>query len=288
MEKVKIIADSGCNIDLDMAKEYDISILPFNINFKDKSYTDLYELSREDFFVKYKESKERVTTSMPSPGKFLKLLEEEYQKGYRNFIVFSITKKFSGIYQMMDMMKEEFVEENSDARIKIIDTNTATIAAIYPVIKAAIYAKDGMGLDEIYKKSLDNLKYCNVAGVVKNLDALVRGGRLPKTIAKLANLISFSPVLCIEDGEIKLIKKVTGKKKSYKELIKYLKKLCKKYKDYQIIIGGADSSDEIEILKEGLSSEIENALDFKIIDVTAVIGSHLGDGVIFCSVFPIN
>lgn len=288
MEKVKIIADSGCNIDLDMAKEYDISILPFNINFKDKSYTDLYELSREDFFIKYKESKERVTTSMPSPGKFLKLLEEEYQKGYRNFIVFSITKKFSGIYQMMDMMKEEFVEENSDARIKIIDTNTATIAAIYPVIKAAIYAKDGMGLDEIYKKSLDNLKYCNVAGVVKNLDALVRGGRLPKTISKLANLISFSPVLCIEDGEIKLIKKVTGKKKSYKELIKYLKKLCKKYKDYQIIIGGADSSDEIEILKEGLSSEIENALDFKIIDVTAVIGSHLGDGVIFCSVFPIN
>lgn len=288
MEKVKIIADSGCNIDLDMAKEYDISILPFNINFKDKSYTDLYELSREDFFVKYKESKERVTTSMPSPGKFLKLLEEEYQKGYRNFIVFSITKKFSGIYQMMDMMKEEFVEENLDARIKIIDTNTATIAAIYPVIKAAIYAKDGMGLDEIYNKSLDNLKYCNVAGVVKNLDALVRGGRLPKTIAKLANLISFSPVLCIEDGEIKLIKKVTGKKKSYKELIKYLKKLCKKYKDYQIIIGGADSSDEIEILKEGLSREIENALDFKIIDVTAVIGSHLGDGVIFCSVFPIN
>lgn len=288
MEKVKIIADSGCNIDLDMAKEYDISILPFNINFKDKSYTDLYELSREDFFIKYKESKERVTTSMPSPGKFLKLLEEEYQKGYRNFIVFSITKKFSGIYQMMDMMKEEFVEENPDARIKVIDTNTATIAAIYPVIKAAIYAKDGMGLDEIYKKSLDNLKYCNVAGVVKNLDALVRGGRLPKTIAKLANLISFSPVLCIEDGEIKLIKKVTGKKKSYKELIKYLKKLCKKYKDYQIIIGGADSSDEIEILKEGLSSEIENALDFKIIDVTAVIGSHLGDGVIFCSVFPIN
>lgn len=288
MEKVKIIADSGCNIDLDMAKEYDISILPFNINFKDKSYTDLYELSREDFFIKYKESKERVTTSMPSPGKFLKLLKEEYQKGYRNFIVFSITKKFSGIYQMMDMMKEEFVEENPDSRIKIIDTNTATIAAIYPVIKAAIYAKDGMGLDEIYKKSLDNLKYCNVAGVVKNLDALVRGGRLPKTIAKLANLISFSPVLCIEDGEIKLIKKVTGKKKSYKELIKYLKKLCKKYKDYQIIIGGADSSDEIEILKEGLSREIENALDFKIIDVTAVIGSHLGDGVIFCSIFPIN
>lgn len=286
MEKIKIIADSGCNIDLEMAEKYDISILPFNINFKDKSYTDLYELSREDFFIKYKESKERVTTSLPAPGVFLNLLKEEYKKGYRDFLVFSISEKFSGINQMMNIMKDEFTEENPDSRIKIIDTNTATIAAIYPIIKASLYAKEEMKLDDIYKKSLDNLKYCNVAGVVKNLDALVRGGRLPKAIGKLANIISFSPVLCIEDGEIKLVKKVTGKKKSYKELLKHLKKICKKYKDYQIIIGGADAEDEIEILKEGLEKEIEESIDFKIIDVTPVIGVHLGDGVIFCSIFP--
>lgn len=286
MEKIKIIADSGCNIDLEMAEKYDISILPFNINFKDKSYTDLYELSREDFFIKYKESKERVTTSLPAPGVFLNLLKEEYKKGYRDFLVFSISEKLSGINQMMNIMKDEFTEENPDSRIKIIDTNTATIAAIYPIIKACLYAKEEMKLDDIYKKSLDNLKYCNVAGVVKNLDALVRGGRLPKAIGKLANIISFSPVLCIEDGEIKLVKKVTGKKKSYKELLKHLKKICKKYKDYQIIIGGADAEDEIEILKEGLEKEIEESLDFKIIDVTPVIGVHLGDGVIFCSIFP--
>ncbi|EEB35630.1 EDD domain protein, DegV family [Anaerococcus hydrogenalis DSM 7454] len=288
MEKVKIIADSGCNIDLEMAKEYDISILPFKINFKDKSYTDLYELSREDFLKKYKESKERVTTSTPGPGEFLKLLENEYQKGYRNFLVFSISKKFSGMNQMMELMKDEFLEKRKDAKVKVIDSYTATIAAIYPVIKASEYAKNGLGLDEIYKKSLDNLKYANVTGVVKNLDALQRGGRLPKTLVKLANLISFSPVLCIEDGEIKLRKKVTGKKKSYKELIKYIQKLCKKYDSYQIIIGGADSEDEIEILKEGLEKEIKKALDFKIIDVTPVIGVHLGDGVVFCSVFPIK
>lgn len=286
MEKIKIIADSGCNIDLEMAEKYDISIIPFNINFKDKSYTDLYELSREDFFIKYKESKERVTTSLPAPGVFLNLLKEEYKKGYRDFLVFSISEKLSGINQMMNIMKDEFTEKNPDTRIKIIDTNTATIAAIYPIIKASLYAKEEMKLDDIYKKSLDNLKYCNVAGVVKNLDALVRGGRLPKAIGKLANIISFSPVLCIEDGEIKLVKKVTGKKKSYKELLKHLKKICKKYKDYQIIIGGADAEDEIEILKEGLEKEIEESIDFKIIDVTPVIGVHLGDGVIFCSIFP--
>ena len=288
MKNVKIIADSGCNIDLEMAKEYDISILPFKINFKDRSYTDLYELSREDFFKKYKESKERVTTSVPGPGEFLNLLEKEYQKGYRDFLIFSISKKFSGMNQMMELMKDEFLEKNPDTKIKIIDTYTATIAAIYPVVKAADYTKSGMGLDEIYKKSLDNLKYSNVVGVVKNLDALSRGGRLPKTLAKLANLISFSPILCIDDGEIKLIKKVTGKKKSYKELIKYIQKSCKKYKYYQIIIGGADSDDEIEILKEGLEKEIEQSLDFKIIDVTPVIGVHLGDGVVFCSVFPVK
>lgn len=286
MNKVKIIADSGCNIDLEMAEDYDISILPFNINFKDKSYIDLYEISRAEFLEKYKESNEKVTTSIPSIGEFLKLLEEEYGKGYRDFLIFSISKKFSGMNQMMHIGKDDFLDEKTDSNIKIIDTNTATIAAIYPVIKSAEYAKEGMSLDEIYNKSLDNLKYENVSGVVKNLDALSRGGRLPKAIAKLGNLISFSPVLCIEDGEISLIKKVTGKKKSYKEFIKHIKNLCKNYDSYQLILGGADSNEAIEIVKEGLEDEISKASDFKIIDVTPVIGVHLGDGVVFCSVFP--
>lgn len=286
MKKVKIIADSGCNIDLEMAKEYGISILPFNINFKDKSYIDLYEISKSEFLEKYKASDEKVTTSIPSIGYFLKLLEEEYDRGCRDFLIFSISKKLTGMNQMMHIGKDEFLEKKSDANIEIIDTNTATIASIYPVIKAAEYAEDGESLEQIYKKSLENLKYVNVCGVVKNLDALSRGGRLPKSIAKLGNLISFSPVLCIENGEVSLIKKVTGKKKSYKELIKYVKKLCTKYDSYQLIIGGADSDEPIEIIKEGLAEEIEKANDFKIIDVTPVIGVHLGDGVVFCSVFP--
>lgn len=288
MEKVKIIADSGCNIDLEMAEKYGITIFPFNINFKDRSYVDLYDISRAEFFEKYEQSDDKITTSIPSIGDFFKLFAREYEKGFRDFVVFSITKNFSGMNQMMHLAKDDFCDKYQDSRIEIIDTNTATIAAIYPVIKAAEYAKSGMTFDKICEKSLDNLKYVNVCGVVKNFDALSRGGRLPKPIAKLGNLISFSPVLCIENGEIKIVKKVTGKKKSYKYLIEYIKKLCKKYESYQLIIGGADSYDVIDILKGGLEEEIEKAEDFQIIDVTPVIGVHLGDGVVFCSVFPYN
>lgn len=286
MNKVKIIADSGCNIDLEMAEKYHIDILPFDIHFKDRSYVDLYEIGREEFFEKFDQSSERVKTSTPSPGDFLEILEKNYSKGYRDFVVFSISKKFSGMNQLMNIVKDDFMDDKKDARVEVIDTNTATIACIFPVIKAAQYANGGEDFEEIVEKSYKNLKFANVQGVVKNLDALARGGRLPKPIVKLGNLISFSPVLCIEDGEISLIKKVTGKKKSYKELIKHLKKLCQNYDKYQIIIGGADSAQGIEVLKEGLKDEIEKAADFKIIDVTPVIGVHLGNGVVFCSVFP--
>ena len=286
MEKVKIIADSGCNVDLDLAKKYNISILPFNIHFKDKSYVDLIELSRKDFFEKYKQSEERVKTSTPSIGDFLKILEQEYQKGYRHFISFSITKKFSGMNQMMEIAKEEFLSEKEDVKIEVIDTNTATTASIYPVIKAAELANEGYDIDFIVRGTKENLKYCNVSGVVNNFNALSRGGRLPKAIGKFATLISFSPVLCIENGEITIIKKVTGKKKSYKALIKHLKKLCKKYPTYHLIIGGGDSSEELKILKVGLKEEIEKAEQFDLIDITPVIGSHLGNKVVLCSVFP--
>ena len=256
MKNVKIIADSGCNVDLDLANKYKIRILPFNIHFKDESYIDLVDISRKEFFEKYKESNEKVKTSTPSIGNFLEILQEEYDKGYRNFIGFSMTKKFSGMNQMMNLAKEIFSTDKED------------------------------DFNYIVEKSKESLKYCNVSGVVNNFDALTRGGRLPKAIAKLANLISFSPILCIEDGEIKIIKKVKGKKKSYKLFIEYLKDLCKKYPSYHLIIGGGDSEKEIEILKEGLKEEIEKAEKFDVIDITPVIGVHLGNGVIVCSVFP--
>lgn len=286
MKNVKIIADSGCNIDLDLANKYEIRILPFNIHFKDESYIDLIDISRKEFFKKFKKSKDRVKTSTPSIGNFLEILQEEYDKGYTNFIGFSMTKKFSGMNQMMHLAKEIFLADKEDVKIEIIDTDTATTAAIYPIIKAAELSKEGYDLDSIVEKTKENLKYCNVSGVVKNFDALSRGGRLPKTIGKLANLISFSPILCIEDGEIKIIKKVKGKKKSYKLFIEYLKELCEKYPSYHLIIGGGDSDKEIEILKEGLKEEIEKAEKFDVIDITPVIGVHLGNGVILCSVFP--
>ncbi|MDU5914397.1 MAG: DegV family protein [Anaerococcus vaginalis] len=286
MKNVKIIADSGCNVDLDLANKYKIRILPFNIHFKDESYIDLVDISRKEFFEKYKESNEKVKTSTPSIGNFLEILQEEYYKGYRNFIGFSMTKKFSGMNQMMNLAKEIFSTDKEDVKIEIIDTDTATTASIYPIIKAAKLSNEGYDFDYIVEKSKESLKYCNVSGVVNNFDALSRGGRLPKTIAKLANLISFSPILCIEDGEIKIIKKVKGKKKSYKLFIEYLKDLCKKYPSYHLIIGGGDSEKEIEILKEGLKEEIEKAEKFDVIDITPVIGVHLGNGVIVCSVFP--
>lgn len=261
MKNVKIIADSGCNI-------------------------DLVDISRKEFFKKFKKSKDRVRTSTPSIGNFLDILQEEYDKGYKNFIGFSMTKKFSGMNQMMNLAKEIFSADKDDVKIEIIDTDTATTAAIYPIIKAAELSKEGYDFDFIVEKTKENLKYCNVSGVVKNFDALSRGGRLPKTIGKLANLISFSPILCIEEGEIKILKKVKGKKKSYKLFIEYLKELCEKYPSYHLIIGGGDSDKEIEILKEGLKEEIENAEKFDVIDITPVIGVHLGNGVILCSVFP--
>lgn len=288
MNKVKIIADSGCNVDLAMAKQYNISIIPFNISFEDESYIDLYELTSVEFFEKFRQSEGRVSTSVPSIGSGLRLFEDNYKEGYRDFIVFTIGKEFSGMHQMMILAAREFLSSHPDCNIKIIDTRNLTIAAMYPVLRAATYAEAGNSLDEIYEKSLANLKYQNIYGVAKDLFALARGGRLPKSIARFASLISFSPVLQIEEGAFHLVKKTTGKKKAYKELTKTIKNLCKTYDKYILVIGGAGASDKVTMMKDFLEDEVNNAGIYLEVEITPVIGVHTGDGAVLCSVFPLE
>lgn len=288
MNKVKIIVDSACNIDLEIAKKYNIDVISYIIRFGEESFVDLYQISPKKFFKKYKTSDQRVTSSIPSMSKFIEILENSYKEGYREIICFSLSKKLSGMYQMMKLSSDMFMEKFSDSKIKIIDTDTGTLACFYPCIEAAKMAEKGVGFERIIEKSMENLKKANTQGLVRNFDALIKGGRLPKPIGKLANLVSFSPILSLDQGEIKIVKKVTGKKKSYKEFVKYLKKTIGAYDNYYLAIAGADCEKDLDKLQKDLDFEIKQAKKFDRLEITSVIGVHLGCGVIMASLFPLD
>ena len=88
----------------------------------------------------------------------------------------------------------------------------------------------------------------------------------------------------MKDGEIKIAKKVIGRKKSFQEIAKIIKKKIKDKKEYSLAIGGGASFEEIKIIKELLKEEIKNAKIYKEMTVPPVFGVHLGPKSLLVSV----
>lgn len=274
MEKIKIIVDSGNSIRLEEAEKYNIGVIPFKIHFGDKSYTDLIDIDSDEFFEKLGKSQEKVTTAIPSVGEFTEILEKYIEEGYNKILCFSIGSHLSGMNNMMNLAKNHI--KNKEVRIDVIDTKIASLPLYFVATKAAKSVMDGKKYEEIYKNALEDIKKANIFVRADTLDYLVKGGRLPKSIGKVASLIKFTPIFTMKDGDIKIAKKVIGKKKSFKEIAEIIKKKIKEKEEYILAIGGGASVEEIKIMKELLKDEIENAKIFKEMTIPPVFGVHLG------------
>lgn len=274
MEKIKIIVDSGNSIRLEEAEKYNIGVIPFKIHFGDKSYTDLIDIDSDEFFEKLGKSQEKVTTAIPSVGEFTEILEKYIEEGYNKILCFSIGSHLSGMNNMMNLAKNHI--KNKEVRIDVIDTKIASLPLYFVATKAAKSVMDGKKYEEIYKNTLEDIEKANIFVRADTLDYLVKGGRLPKSIGKVASLIKFTPIFTMKDGDIKIAKKVIGKKKSFKEIAEIIKKKIKDKEEYILAIGGGASVEEIKIMKELLKDEIENAKIFKEMTIPPVFGVHLG------------
>lgn len=282
MEKIKIIVDSGSSISPKEAKKYNIGIIPFKIHIDGETYTDQIDIESEEFFEKLGKSEGKVTTSIPGVGEFVEILEEYINEGYNKILCFSIGSSLSGMNNMMNLAKNHI--ENKDVSIDIIDTKIASLPIYFIATKAAKSVLAGKNYQEIYKDALEDVKKANVFVKADTLDYLVKGGRLPKSIGKVASIMKFTPIFTMKDGEIKIAKKVIGKKKSFKEIAKIVKEKIQDKKEYILAIGGGDSLEEIKIIKELLKDEIKNAKLFKEMPVPPVFGVHLGPKSLLVSV----
>jgi DegV family protein with EDD domain len=77
----RIVTDGAADMPAGWEKEYDIQVIPINIQFGEKSYLQGVELSNEDFYRLVDESGNIPKTSQPSPFQFKKFYESVAKAG---------------------------------------------------------------------------------------------------------------------------------------------------------------------------------------------------------------
>ena len=278
MSKIKVLTDSGSDITLEQAKEFDIGFIPICFTFDGETVLeDKYDMGTDEFYKRLRETGDIPKTTQITPGKFSEVFSS-YANDYDELIVFLIGSNTSGTFQNAFNAKAE-VEENCNLKIHLVDTQLLSMGYGYPVIRAAQMVKEGLSSSEIISKCGAMMKSCYTLFAVETLDFLRKGGRIKTATAIIGGMLDIRPILTVTDGLVHAIDKVNGEKKVFPKFLSLLEPKLAEMKNPKVILLNADVPEKIETLagmiKEKFS--LEPTINGS---VGVIIGAHAGPGVL--------
>lgn len=268
---MQIITDSSCDIPKELIEEYDILVVPLNIEIDENNYVDGVELTHEEFFRKMSNSKEIPKTSQPSPQSFIDAFKEGLHK-YGEILSIHLSSKLSGT-QDCAMIAKNIVGGN----IEIFDSLNGSLGVGLQVLKAAQLAREGLKIDNIIEKLKEYREELKVVVYLETLENAVKGGRVTKTKEIVANLLNLKPIVHVEEGYVRVLKTVRGKKKAIRTLLSMMEEKNISYKDRIIGITHCDCLEDAIQLKEEIIRKFDPA-EVMVTTMGPVIGTHAGIG----------
>ena len=206
MKKIKIIADSTCDLSDSLIKKYDIAIVPLCIIMDDKNYFDGENLTPDEIFRWADANKTTPKTAAISFEKAEEVIKPYMDEGY-DIIFFGISSDMSTTCNVARLT----AQQNDYSRMFVIDSRNLSTGIGLQVIRAAELASEGRTAEEIVAEIEGATSKVRASFVVDTLTYLARGGRCTAATALMANTLKLHPVIIVKDGKMGVSKKHMGK-----------------------------------------------------------------------------
>ena len=272
--KVKIIADSTCDLSPEQIAENNISIIPLCIVLEDKSYFDLEEITPDEIYQWADENKKTPKTAAISIEHAVKLIQT-FRKENEDIIFIGISEGMSTTCNVM-RLASQMMEEG---RVFVIDSMNLSTGIGLQVLKAAQMAREGRTAEEIVKEIEAARGRVRASFVVDTLTYLARGGRCSGVTALLASALKLHPRINVVNGNMEVGTKYRGSlSRAMKQYLEDLKDELLQAEEEIVFI--THSGIDEEILAQ-VKEYLEGLDYFKEIVITRAGGvnsSHCGPG----------
>ncbi len=275
MKKVAIIADTTCDLSVELKEKYQIKTFPLHIHLGEKEYSDGVDISPDDIYRWSDENKATPKTSAISPAEATDVLEAAL-KDAETVICFCISDQMSSTGNVLRLAVQELEVED---KVFVVDSKSLSTGIGLQIIEAAIMAEQGMEAAEIVETIRKMQPRVRASFVVDTLTYLHRGGRCSGLAALAGGALKLHPLISVMDGKMLPGKKYRGKmNRVIIEYVKDMEEELKNAKADRVFITHSGCEEEII---EAVKAELTALGRFNEILITragSVITSHCGPG----------
>ena len=286
----RIMVDSTCDFTPEMARRLDVRILPFHYVEAGKpdgglsGDDDLFQTrSAHEFYDAIRHGATPMT-SQPSQLEYDEAFREAYESGMPT-VMFCISSGISGGYQgacaSLGRLKDEHPGE--EIRIYVVDTLVASTALTLLMEEACRKRDAGLNAEQLVQWAEEARYHVHTIFMVDNLDALHRGGRLPKGVAVIGDALDVKALLHFNlDGSLGIRGVARGRKKGMRKIVDFFEK-TRELEPYGHVccVGDADAPDDGYAIASELH-ELDPELEITRPTIGPTIGSHVGPGMVSC------
>ena len=216
-----ILVDSCCDLSPEQLEDMNASVAPLTITIDSNEYVDDGSVEIVPNLNAMKSSPVPARSACPSPERYM----QDMLMSPGDCFVVTLSSRLSGSYNAAMLGREMALEEQPNKRIHVFDSESASAGETQIAMMIHDLIRLGKSFDTIVQMVNDKIRSMRTLFVLDSLDNLVKNGRIAKTVAAIANVLSIRPVMSDDGtGGIKMLSKGRGTKGALIQMVEAVRK----------------------------------------------------------------
>jgi len=279
---LRIVTDGAADMPPTWEKEFDIQVIPINIQFGDKSYLQYVDLDNAGFYKLVSETGKIPKTSQPSPHQFAEFYRKIARKGDQ-ILSIHVTSKLSGTYASAVTAAEDVKDE---FKVYPLDSAVGSAGIGLMCREARKMDRAGKSIEQIVKKLEGIRDRVRVILALDTLEYAKMSGRVGALQAALASVLNVKPIAVLRDGVLNMAERVRTRKASIERLLEMGKQEFGDSPVYLAVVQANDPASGTALLEQARTRF--NCKDAIMTDLSISVAANLGPGTVGLVLYPVE
>lgn len=278
MPNVAVVTDSTAYLPEDLAASCGVRVTPVLVIVAGKGYEEGLQIQPWQVAEALREWKV-ITTSRPTPADFLSQYEAAAQAGADAVVSVHLSSQMSGTYESAVLAARD-----APIPVSVVDSRSVGMGLGFAVLAAADAARAGASQADVAAAAEFVAAGARVLFYVDTLEFLRRGGRMGVASAAVGTALRVKPILQLLDGRVAPLEKARTANKALARLVDLTVELAADG-NMSVAVQHLAAAERAEEVAAELAVRLGMS-DIPLNEVGAVVGAHVGPGMVSVSVAP--